>query len=396
MKLLFIQGGSRVRICSNGSYYVDGNFSNEVWKRYNSYCDELTVVLRKVDSIFEEEKIKDKLNPINTSLLNLKLVDDVYSPKKNFLNLKLKNQIKKMIENEVINNDKIIIRSLGNFYTNTALKFCKKYKKDYLVEVTGFAFETLFYHSIYGKIVAIPRELYLKRNLKYSPYAVYVTDDALQRRYPCRNKTLGCSDVELFNTNKNLLSTKEKNLENNKENRKLLLGTAAFLDVSFKGQHDVIKAINYLKRKGYNNIYYELIGTGTGKKLMKLINKYNLNDRITIVGSLKHSDVEKWMMNLDIYVHPSYMEGLCRSIIEAMSLATPVICTNVGGNYELISNNYIYNRKDYKTLANLIVRMLQDDNLIKQSRLNYKNAKRYNKRILDKKRDEFYNKFMME
>ena len=394
MNLLFIQGGSRVRICTNGSYYVDGNFNNDVWDRYNSYCNKLTVILRKINSVFEEENIKQKLNSIDTNILDLKLVDDIYSPKTNFLKFKIRKKIKKIIEEEVKKNDKIIIRSLGNFYTNTALKYCKKYKKDYLIEVTGFAFETLFYHSIYGKIVAFPREIYLKKNIKKAPYCVYVTEEALQKRYPCFNKSLGCSDVELFAVDDKILIEKANSLNQNINNNKLLIGTAAFLDVNFKGQKDVIKAINYLKKQGYNNIFYEMIGAGTGKKLQQLIEKYDLGNNIKIIGALKHNDVQKWMMKLDIYVHSSYMEGLCRSILEAMGLATPVICTDVGGNYELISGEYLYKRKDYKKLAKLILKIKDNDNLLKQSELNYKNSKRYNKNILDKRRNDFYKEFM--
>ena len=47
MNLLFIQGGSRVRICENGIKYVDGNFNNDIWNRYKSYCTNLTIILRK-------------------------------------------------------------------------------------------------------------------------------------------------------------------------------------------------------------------------------------------------------------------------------------------------------------------------------------------------------------
>ena len=71
MKLLFIQGGSRVRECNNGNYYVDGNFNNDIWKRYNSYCDELMVILRKIDYKFNEKDIMNKYNIIDTNLMKL-------------------------------------------------------------------------------------------------------------------------------------------------------------------------------------------------------------------------------------------------------------------------------------------------------------------------------------
>ena len=131
MNLLFIQGGSRVRRCTNGNFYVDGNFNNNVWYRYKSYCDNLTVVLRTIDSMFEEKNIKNKYNKIDTKNMDLKLVPDVYSPKKNYLNLALRKKIKKVIKEAVKESDFIIIRSVGNFYTNTALKYCKKYGKRY-------------------------------------------------------------------------------------------------------------------------------------------------------------------------------------------------------------------------------------------------------------------------
>ena len=248
MKLLFIQGGSRVRVCKNNKYYVDGNFNNNIWKRYKSYCDELTVILRKCPEIYNEDDIKDKFNRIDNKLLNLKLVEDVYSPKIKFFDFANKRKIKKIIKNEIKLSDKIIIRSLGNFYTNTALKYCKKYKKQYLIEVTGFAFEGLWYHSILGKIVAIPREIKIKRSLKRAPYAVYVTNNTLQKRYPCYGKSLGCSDVEIELNDEIDLNNKIEKIYNN-DGKEYKMGTAAFLNVKWKGQQDVIKALYELKNE---------------------------------------------------------------------------------------------------------------------------------------------------
>lgn len=65
----------------------------------------------------------------------------------------------------------------------------------------------------------------------------------------------------------------------------------------------------------------------------------HLEDCVSILGAKPHSEVFSWLDSIDIYVQPSFMEGLCRSIVEAMSRACPVICTNVGGNYELVSSD---------------------------------------------------------
>lgn len=328
-----------------------------------------------------------KFNKIDTNLLNLILMDDIYKPKTNFINFNKKNQIKNIIEKEVKKADRIIIRSIGNFYTNYALKMCKKHNKKYLIEITGFAFDGLWYHSFLGKICAFPREIKLKISVKNAPYAVYVTKEALQQRYPCVGKSIGCSDVEINETD-NFYLTRNHNVNN----KKIILGTAAFIDVKWKGQSNVIKALYYLKKKGINNFEYQLIGAGKGEKLKKMIKKYGMSNQIKLLGVKKHEAVFDWLKTLDIYIQPSYQEGLCRSIVEAMSVGCPVICSNVGGNYELIDSNYTYDKRNFKELA-AILRNISSDDLLNQSRKNHLKAQKYNSNILNKKRDKFYKEF---
>ena len=81
------------------------------------------------------------------------------------------------------------------------------------------------------------------------------------------------------------------------------------------------------------------------------------------------------------------MEGLCRSIVEAMSRACPVICTNVGGNYELVSSDCLFEKADYVKLADILEKMVKPEMQIEES-------KEYNKEDLNKKRDAFYRRFI--
>jgi hypothetical protein len=50
MKLLFIDGGSRLKLSKDGRWFTDGTFTEEVWNRYISICQELTIILRKEPS----------------------------------------------------------------------------------------------------------------------------------------------------------------------------------------------------------------------------------------------------------------------------------------------------------------------------------------------------------
>ena len=91
-----------------------------------------------------------------------------------------------------------------------------------------------------------------------------------------------------------------------------------------------------------------------GNALKKLIKKYGLDKEVKIIGALPHDEVFKWLENIDIYIQPSYMEGLCRAIVEAMSKACPVICTDAGGNFELIEEKNIYKQRDIFGLINIL------------------------------------------
>lgn len=132
-----------------------------------------------------------------------------------------------------------------------------------------------------------------------------------------------------------------------------------------------------------------------GNALKKLIKKYGLDKEVKIIGALPHDEVFKWLENIDIYIQPSYMEGLCRAIVEAMSKACPVICTDAGGNFELIEEKNIYKQRDIFGLIN-ILENINNEELKKNAVFNYNKSKKYTANLLNEKRNIFYSKFMKE
>lgn len=132
-----------------------------------------------------------------------------------------------------------------------------------------------------------------------------------------------------------------------------------------------------------------------GNALKKLIKKYGLDKEVKIIGALPHDEVFKWLENIDIYIQPSYMEGLCRAIVEAMNKACPVICTDAGGNFELIEEKNIYKQRDIFGLIN-ILENINNEELKKNAVFNYNKSKKYTANLLNEKRNIFYSKFMKE
>lgn len=389
MKLLFIQGGSRWKFDDKGNAYTDANFNENIWNRYRAYCDELTVILKKEETIYKEEVARCRYNRFDTKKSKLIALPDIYRPVYQFLNIKYRRIINENIEKAVKEADAIIIRSIGTYYTNTALKYVRQYKKPYLVEETGFSFEALWYHSLPGKFAAIPNEITTKALMKDVPWAIYVTNEALQKRYPCKGNSLGCSDVEIIIDEYAL----EKRLKKD-SNERIILGTAAFLDVGWKGQIYVIRALAKLKKKGLSNFEYQLIGAGTGKMLQAEAQKLGIADQVRIIGALPHEKVFDWLDNIDVYVQTSFMEGLCRSIIEAMSRGCPVLCTDVGGNYELVEKKCLMDKGNVMSIAQKIEMMIDEEFRREQSKRNFEASKQYEMSYLNDKRNSFYKEFL--
>ena len=391
MRLFFIQGGSRLKRDTNGDWYTDSNFNDSVWDRYKAFCDELVVVLRREERVYDSAYAKEHFSPINEAGMKLVDVPDLYSPVANFFNPVLRHQVKTAIEEAVKACDKAIIRSAGNFYVTYAGKCCREAGKPYLSEVTGFIYEGLMEHGVLGKLKARPSEDAAKELFAGASYASYVTMEALQKRYPCSGRTEACSDVEIQDIVEGL-ADRRKPID---YQTGITLGTTAALDVAWKGHSVATDALSKLRARGLEKLTYELVGLGTGDVIKKAACKQGVLDQIKLIGGLPHDRVFEWLDSVDIYVQPSFQEGLCRSIVEAMSRACPVIATDVGGNSELIDREWLVPAGDAEALADRIQRMVEYPELAaEQSRRNFKKARAFGKGVLDTKREAFYREFV--
>ena len=122
-----------------------------------------------------------------------------------------------------------------------------------------------------------------------------------------------------------------------------------------KGIFEYIDAAYILKNK-YSNVEFGLLGelnsinrTAISKKnILELHNKGVIN----YLG--KTDNVREQLANADCVVLPSYREGSPRSLMEASSMAIPIITTNVAGCKQVVDNNVtglLCNVKDSTDLA---------------------------------------------
>jgi glycosyltransferase involved in cell wall biosynthesis len=105
-----------------------------------------------------------------------------------------------------------------------------------------------------------------------------------------------------------------------------------------KGFEDLIKLSKRLKEEG---IKFKFIIAG--KDLMngyfqRMVFSKGLQDYFEFLGYIE--DKKGFFNDIDLFLLPTYIEGLPTSILEAMKYGVPVISTNVGGIPELIIHNY--------------------------------------------------------
>jgi len=98
--------------------------------------------------------------------------------------------------------------------------------------------------------------------------------------------------------------------------------------------------------------------------LVDYIGEQGLESHVTFTGF--RSDVAELLDLLDIFVLPSYREGLPRSVLEAMAMELPVVATDIRGCREAVTNEVtglLVPAKDSRQLATAIDRLLADPGL---------------------------------
>ena len=128
-----------------------------------------------------------------------------------------------------------------------------------------------------------------------------------------------------------------------------------------KNHRVVIKALAKIKDIPIN---YIICGQGNmSKSLFRLAQKNGLTNRVHLLGF--RQDVDELYHCSDIFVFPSFREGLPLSVMEAMAAGLPVICSKIRGNIDLIDSKggLTFNPKDSLTLSNQIKTLYHDKKL---------------------------------
>ena len=170
---------------------------------------------------------------------------------------------------------------------------------------------------------------------------------------------------------KNIKKIGEKNCNNAlwdynlKKKIKIVYVSPLFL---YKNHLTVIKAYARLK-KNYNNLDIKFIGSYKHnlKLFNNIINENSLINKSHFLGEVNRKDVIKYLIKSDIFVFASSSETFGISLVEAMAIGIPIVCSNKSSLPEILQNGGLYfNPKNDLQLSNQIELLIKNKTLRKK------------------------------
>jgi glycosyltransferase involved in cell wall biosynthesis len=157
---------------------------------------------------------------------------------------------------------------------------------------------------------------------------------------------------------------KKENLEKLKkslgiDNQNILLNVSRLIER--KGQLDLINAMPAILKK-FGDTVLLIAGHGVLKmKLQQRIDELSLQKNILLLD--RRSDVPDLLAIADIFVYPSYFEGLPGALIEAMLSEKIIVCSDIPENLECVDINsaVIFERGNVEDLTQKVLNVLGNE-----------------------------------
>ena len=290
----------------------------------------------------------------------------IYSPK-----------MKEWLEKNIEKYDVIHLHELRSYQNNIVIKYAKMFNIPYVLQPHASTPK----HVNKSLIKNIYDFFYGNRIMKNAATTIAVSEE--EAYY---DRLMNAKDVKVIYNGMNIEDFEklpEKGTFKNKNNI-----TSPY--ILYLGRIDALKGINYII-EAFANLpdkysEYKLIIAGKPtdykNELDKIIEKYNLENRVIFTGFVDEDDKISIYRDAELFVNPvKYMGGVSITVFESLLSNTPVIVTKESGEIiEKIEAGSIVEYGDVESLKNEMIKSLSDEALTKKQ---ISNAQKYIKENLD-------------
>jgi glycosyltransferase involved in cell wall biosynthesis len=368
----------------DGAVWTNTTFPYEFWTRYLEVFDAVNVVARAkaVHSVPESYRRVDGENVSFTALPH-------YIGPLQFL-LRLRRLKQSALE--VVAPDDAVIFRLGSILADLVESSLRATGHPYGVQVVSDPYDAFAPGAIPHPLRSFFRWYFprrLRRLCENACASAYVTRERLQRRYPPVNSvhTTFFSDIEYPDSA--FVAQPRTYVEKDSPLNLVMVGS---LDQLYKAPHILIDAVAAVLREGVD-LKLKFVGDGKHRSdLEAQVERLGIGQKVVFLGEISSGEaVLKELDESDLFVLPSFTEGLPRAMIEAMARGLPCIGSTAGGFPEILEEEDMVSPGDREALSKKICEVvLSPERMTEMSRRSLEVAREYKKEILRARRVKFY------
>jgi glycosyltransferase involved in cell wall biosynthesis len=368
----------------DGRVWTQTTFPYSFWLRYLSVFDRVRVVAR----VREVESAQPHWQRADGDRVSFDPLPYYIGPWQYVLQAP---RIHRSVKQAIGSEDAVILR-VGSQIAATIEPMLRKSQRPFGVEVVGDPHDTFAPGAVKHPLRPLFRWSFSRQLLRQCNSAsavAYVTERALQRRYPPASGAFSThySSIDLPAS---AFVSAPRSVDASKCSFTLV--TVGSLAQLYKAPDVLLDALADCERDGLD-LRLILIGNGKHRhELEAMANALGLNKKVRFLRELPPGDSVRAQFDAaDLFVLPSRTEGLPRAMIEAMARALPCIGSTVGGIPELLPQEDLFPPNDPDALARKIREVVNNpERMTQMSARNLEKAKEYRDDILNERRTEFY------
>ncbi len=342
-----------------GGVYADGPAKYSAWANYLEAFDEVVVLARVATTDTSTPSQRGVANATRASEPQLAWREEARADGRSVSFFALPDyrgpweylrylpQLKARVREAVENCDAYILRVPG-LVGRLVWRELRRRGKPYALEVVGDPWDALgpgTWRSAMRPVFRRVAARDLKAMCQGAVAVHYVTQSSLQRRYPPAKGAyaVGFSDALMDSAFASPAEMNERFRRiddvagTNGARRPFRVGFVGSLAQMYKGPDVLLRAASLCSTRGLN-METALAGDGRYAAAMKALAKQlGIEDRTQFLGQLPFGKaVFDFLDSVDLFVMPSYAEGLPRALLEAMARGCPCVGSDVGGIPELL------------------------------------------------------------